>query len=198
METEKSIGQALLSVVTSSPNKPASSSVQRVLDARMMLSEAIEAATAVISGYPNGGTNAGDSYIGALASTLMGYPRQIALRCADFPRRPGQPLRGISATCRFLPTPADIIAWCEKETAPLRHDRQREINIANQFKARAEFKAPRDHRLSYAELKAKYGAGDGWSFDVDKPRNVGLSIDELIAIVGESEWTKIPNRVAAP
>ena len=126
-----------------------------------MLSEAIDAASAILNGYPNGGANAGDSYIGALASTLMGYPRQVALRCADYPRKLGVPLRGISAVCRFLPTPADLIAWCERETEPLRVSFQREQRIAAQIEDRTEAerieREDRPRRLSVAELKAKYG-----------------------------------------
>ena len=161
-----------------------------------MLSEAIEAATAIISGYPNGGQNAGDSYIGALASTLMGYPRQVALRCADWPRKLGQPLRGVCASCRFLPTPADLIAWCEKETEPLRRGRDRELSAARQLEERADADTPRDGRLSYSELKAKYGDDSGgWGIDAGKrKRTTGLSEGELIAMVGQETWEKIPNR----
>ena len=150
----------LSTVVAGLPTKPADTKLQRVLDARMTLSEAIEAATAILSGYPNGGANAGDSYIGALASTLMGYPRQVAMRCADVPRELGRPLRGVAATSRFLPTPADLIAWCEKDVEPLRGDRQHEINLHRQFKERDEqerIERERPNRLNVAELKAKYG-----------------------------------------
>ena len=80
------------------------SSVQRVLSERMILSEAIDAAVAIIGGYPNGGANAGDSYIGALASTLMGHPRQVgaALRRLSAPAGTAFARRGGD-----VPLPAD-------------------------------------------------------------------------------------------
>lgn len=165
----------------------------------MMLSEAIDAATAIIGGYPNGGANAGDSYIGALASTLMAYPRQVAMKCADYPRKPGKPLQGVSAVEKFLPTPAVIIAWCEKETEPLRQVVDRERRIARQLEERAEFEAPREDRLSYAELKAKYGDGDGgWGIDQHKEKQKYLSAEELAAMIGQDEFDKIPNAKDPP
>ena len=87
----------------------------------------------LIRGYPNGGANAGDGYIGALAAVLGQYPRQVALKCAD-------PLRGVSRETKFLPTVADLVAWCEKETEPLRRDVDRENRIAEQFRLTEEWK----------------------------------------------------------
>lgn len=60
----------------------------------------------MLSRYPNGGAQAGKSYIGSLAQTLCNYPRLVAIACADL-------MTGVTATCEFLPTPANIIAWCE-------------------------------------------------------------------------------------
>lgn len=165
----------------------------------MTLSEAIEAATVIIAGYPNGGANAGDSYIGALASTLMAYPRQVAMRCADYPRKLGQPLRGVSAVEKFLPTPAVIIAWCEKETEPLRQAVDREKRAKRQLADRAEFEAPRDDRLTYDELKSKYGDGNGgWGIDRIENTYNWPSPEELAGMVGREEWEKIPDGKPPP
>lgn len=126
-----------LSIVASgSLDKRASSSVRRVLDERMTLSEAIEAATTIIGRYPNGGRDAGDSYIGGLAAMLGSYPRQVALRCAD-------PVNGIVRACKFLPTPADIVSWCDRKAEPLfaqvdRESRIRVLQIEQQNKPSPE------------------------------------------------------------
>lgn len=112
----------------------------------MTLSEAIRAVRAIVSAYPNGGNNAGDGYIGALAAVLGQYPRQVALRCAD-------PVHGVARETKFLPTVADLVAWCERETAPLHRDIAREERIAAQLKARDEITAEKDPRL-LAKCKA--------------------------------------------
>lgn len=95
----------------------------------MLLSEAIDAVRKLIRAYPNGGANAGDGYIGTLAAVLGEYPRQVAMRCAD-------PIRGVSRETKFLPTVADLVAWCERETAPLRQQVSREDRVEQQLLAR--------------------------------------------------------------
>ncbi len=134
-----------------------------MLNLRMTVPESIEAATGIVDCYPNGGNSAGKGYIGALAATLASYPRQVAHRCADRDA-------GVVRECRFLPTVADIVAWCERETDPLYRQSQRESNIARQFAERAEFEREqtreRARRLTIAELRAKYG---DWTLPPDKP-----------------------------
>lgn len=105
--------------------------MKRVLDDRLLLSEAIEAVQTLVEAYPNGGANGGDGYIGSLASVLCQYPRLVSVRCAD-------PLRGVSRETKFLPTVADLVVFCERETAPLRRDCAREDRISAQLAARNE------------------------------------------------------------
>ena len=113
----------------------------------MILSEAIEAATAIIERYPNGGANAGDSYIGALAAMLASYPRQVAMRCAD-------PVRGIVRTCKFLPTVADVVAFCEREVTPLYDEAKRERLIAAQLAERERSETDRPSPEQIARVEA--------------------------------------------
>ena len=190
MDTIGNAARALATSGEGSPTKRASSNLQRALDDRMILSEAIQAATSIIDRYPNGGRDAGKGYIGALAATLASYPRAVATKCAD--------LKGITADSKFLPTVADIIAWCEAKTEPLRLHREREMRVQRQLTERGEFlqeqTADRSERLTYDELKAKYGDGQGgWGIDVEKRKQPGLSRDDLIGIVGEAEFDKIPD-----
>jgi hypothetical protein len=96
----------------------------------MSLSEAIEAATAIIACYPNGGANAGDGYIGALTATLASYPKQTALHCAD-------PRRGIVRQCKFLPTVADMVAWLDDMSKSLYRQYDREQRVEQQMVDRA-------------------------------------------------------------
>ncbi len=105
--------------------------MRRAYTDRMMLSEAIDAAGAMIQGYPNGGANAGKSYIGIIAALLCSYPRGIAIACAD-------PLRGVARETRFLPTVADIVAWCEPRVAALHTSVARDERIEQQLRERRE------------------------------------------------------------
>lgn len=115
----------------------------------------------LISCYPNGGSQAGDGYIGALAAILVTYPRVVAQLSAD-------PLRGVPRECKFLPTPADVIAWCERETAALR----RPVDAEDRYsKHRAEAQQRRQdeellveqrkQRPTLDELRAKHGPNWG-------------------------------------
>lgn len=126
-----SVAKALATSGAGSPPRPAVWRTQQELSARMTPSEAITAATAIIECYPNGGAGAGKGYVGAIASMLASFPRSVGQRCADR-------LHGITRTCKFLPTPADVAAWCEREGVVL-HERARgEASIAAQFAAREE------------------------------------------------------------
>ena len=181
--------KALVTSVAGSPQTHASSSVQRALEQRLTLSDAIQAATEIVDRYPNGGKNCGKSYIGALAATLADYPMQVAVKCAG--------LKGVTAECQFLPTVADVVAWCEKRTEPLRQQHERDRRVEQQFKDRAQFQneqGDRNRRLSIDELKEKYGDWrDNW-------RSPGLKAQEiydkaradLVSQIGEDEFDALP------
>jgi hypothetical protein len=159
--------------------------IRRTLNDHMGTSEGIEAAARIVDAYPNGGRDAGKSYIGALAAVLVSYPRQTATACADR-------VNGITRDCKFLPTVADIVAWCERKTDPLRHAAEREERITAQLEQREEIK--RNGRPTYDEMKTKYGDGKGgWGINLanDKPRWSPPSADELRQMVGDDVWAKI-------
>jgi hypothetical protein len=127
----------------------------------MSLSEAIERVGAILDCYPNGGQNAARGYIGALAAVLVTYPRCVTHKAAD-------PLTGVPRDVRFLPTPADVIAWCEGEVADLRKivarddDHRRAVGEMRSLReASAKLVEDRKARPSYDELKAKYGPSWG-------------------------------------
>lgn len=101
-----------------------------ILSARLTFSEAAYLAAKLIALYPNGGSNAGKAYPGALAEVLCAYPKSVAERAAD-------PLQGIARTCKFLPTVADLVAWLEAETAPL-HTANRTVDAVEATLARRQ------------------------------------------------------------
>jgi hypothetical protein len=87
----------------------------------------------MIRGYANKGT-ADKSYYGAIADLLLRYPKIVALACAD-------PFHGVVRETKFLPTPSDVIAWCEKRIHPLCVEADRESRIAEQLEAREVWEA---------------------------------------------------------
>lgn len=111
--------------------RPANSSLQRALDDHLMLSEATMIAGDLLSQFPSTKADVSDGFIGALASVLMQYPRQVSLKCAD-------PRVGLAREAKFISI-ADIVGWCEKQTEPMRRDLAREDRIAQQLLERAEW-----------------------------------------------------------
>jgi hypothetical protein len=135
----------------------------------MTLSEATDAVGRLISRYPNGGQGAGRGYIGGLSAVLLEYPRSIALRCDD-------PLRGVPRDVKFLPTPSDLIAWCERETEDLRRpvDREdRDVKMRAELERRIAEDQALEHdratRPTLSELQEKHGLN--WGINAADPIN---------------------------
>jgi hypothetical protein len=121
----------------------------------MNLSEAVDLVGRMIGAYPNGGAGAGDNYIGAIAGVFCDYPRQVATECAS-------PIHGVARNCTFLPTVADVVAWCEPALEALK---QKELAATphrshwEALEAKARERAETEKRyLGDRELKPKLGA----------------------------------------
>jgi hypothetical protein len=159
--------------------KQGNSSVRQALADRMTLSEALEHVHRLLQGFPNGGANAGDGYIGALAATLGDYPRMVATKCCS-------PVHGVARETKFLPTVADIVAFCERETTELRRPVDREDHdrkMREEFTRRAEdekfWAADRAARPSLDEIRAKHGPNYGLKDDARTPEQLKLSRETL-------------------
>jgi hypothetical protein len=101
--------------------------VRRALDDRLTLSEALEATGRMIRGYPQ---KAPESYLGAIAETLMHYPKSVALACAN-------PFGGVvRQSPEFMPSQSRVIQWCEKHCRSLYAEATRETRIAEQVRER--------------------------------------------------------------
>jgi hypothetical protein len=95
---------------------------------RLMISEALDAVSRMIRGYPQ--KACADGYIGAIAETFMHYPKSIALACAD-------PFNGVALQSpEFLPSQSQVIGWCEKRGRLLYEEAAREDRIAQQLEDR--------------------------------------------------------------
>jgi hypothetical protein len=133
----------------------------------MLLSEALDQVQKLLLGFPNGGANAGKGYIGALAAALAEYPRIVATKCCH-------PVHGVARETKFLPTVADVVGFCERETDEMRRpiDREdRDRKMRAEFEQRAEdekfWQADRAARPTLPELKDKHG--ENWGLSGGKP-----------------------------
>lgn len=154
-----------------------------------MVSEAIEAVGRMLAGFANK-DRADKSYIGAMAQLLMHYPKQVALKCAD-------PFDGVVRGTKFLPTPSDIIGWCEREIAPLHREADRERRVDEQLAMRDEF----ERQVVADGLKAK---GRAWlertdpvakqlSGEQTKEQLADQARADLINRIGEEAFNAIPD-----
>lgn len=132
---------------------------------RLALSEAIEVVRLMLRGYANGGQQASGSYIGALAQVLAHYPRCVASGAGDL-------VAGVPSTTKFLPTPADIISWCDPKTQDLREvveraDREHRIasEAASRRMADEKLAADRKLRPTLQQLHEQYGPN--WGINTD-------------------------------
>ena len=120
-----------VSVHTSLQTRRDGSNLKRALYDHLMISEAAALAGDLLGQFPNARADMSDGFIGAMASILMQYPRMVVVKCAN-------PLTGISREAKFLSI-ADLVAWLERQTEPLRRDIAREERIQKQFEEREEW-----------------------------------------------------------
>jgi hypothetical protein len=141
--------------------------IRAALAQRLKPSEAIDVATDMLNAIPNGGGNVDRrAYLSKIAATLMEYPPCIARKAAD-------PVRGVPAITEFLPTPAVIIKWAEREREALEEIVRRDDIARKTIEDRkhrteqdTDLAAKRGARPGIEELKKRYGPN--WGFkDLD-------------------------------
>jgi hypothetical protein len=131
--------------------------LRQALNERLTYPEAIEVVGKLLGLFPNGSPANAKGYIGGLSQVLIAYPKSVSLRCSD-------PLKGVAKDTRFLPTVADLVAWCERETIAMRKPVETVDHFSrlhDEMIARREegeyWQKARATRLSLDELRAKHG-----------------------------------------
>lgn len=174
----------------------------------MTFPEAIETVGKLLSRFPNGTPANAKGYIGGLAEVLTFYPKSIAERCHE-------PLTGVPRDTEFLPTPAVLIAWLERETAEMRRPVEREDyfmrlkrETRDRLEAAGKAAIERGQRPSYDDLIAKYGPGWGIKGAKNRVKTLAEYQQELIAQIGQVafdalpdigyDWTKLPAAAVIP
>jgi hypothetical protein len=114
-----------VSVPTDLQTRSEKSSLRTALDDRLSFSDAAILAGDLIGLFPST-KNITDGFIGALANIFLQYPKQVVLKCVD-------PLHGLAVDVKFLNI-SDLVAWCEKKTAPMRESYDRQERVKKQTK----------------------------------------------------------------
>ena len=124
-------------------------SVRRALSDRMTFSEALEAVIAMLKFYPPSAADLDQSgYVGALASNLAQYPRCVAVKCTG-------PVNGLALKCKFKPSVADLVAWCEHETEGLRCIVDRDDLVQATLDRRTQQLPPTAAEKAYVAMRCK-------------------------------------------
>jgi len=120
------------------------------LMARLTQIEATEITLRLLKQFPQSDKMANPTFVGAIADVLLQYPREIVERVTSS-------TAGVAAGKEFLSIAA-LVAWCERETAPLHRQAQREERIAEQLAERDKFEAENEaKRERYARQQASIG-----------------------------------------
>ena len=154
------------------PMSGPAASVQREFTARLTMQEAIEAVGKMLNAYPNARDGVRDGYMGTIAALLCQYPRSVALRCAN-------PINGVCRETKFLPTVAEVVAWCEPNIGRMTRIIEFQHQSQKQFREREEIEAenksePLEYRRKVAErilreIKKAYASGEAEPFNVFVP-----------------------------
>ena len=154
------------------PTNGPAANMQQAFTARLTMQEAIAAVGKMLNAYPNARDGIRDGYMGTIAALLCQYPRGVASDCAN-------PINGVCRETKFLPTVAEVVAWCEKRQGTMARTVEYEHRSYRQFRERegieAEDKAePLDHRRKVAErilreLKEAFASGMAEPFNVFVP-----------------------------
>jgi hypothetical protein len=121
--------------------------LKKALDDRMTHSEAMKVAAKLLELFPSAKNDISDGFIGGIAAILSDYPRQTALKSIH-------PKNGLAGEAVFISI-AGLVAWCERQTEPLRQHVDRELRVERQIQEVNEWRG----KTSSERLKEK---GQAW------------------------------------
>src|SRR6188768_1905198 len=116
------------------PTNGPAANMQQAFTARLTMQEAIAAVGKMLNAYPNARDGIRDGYMGTIAALLCQYPRGVASDCAN-------PINGVCRETKFLPTVAEVVAWCEKRQGTMARTVEYEHRSYRQFREREGIEA---------------------------------------------------------
>lgn len=141
--------------------------------------------------YPN--YKLSDGYIGNTAALMLDYPKSIALACLHT-------TRGIVRSCKYPPTPAEIVKWCEADLGYLQraadYDRRSEAQLAERERIEREIaEIDPEHRAAVVERIRREMAAAGMPFEADRKHAHGETPATVKAKLqlSDADWDALPN-----
>lgn len=148
----------------------------------------------MLGSYPPRPENEGsDAYLDAIEGALLDHAREVAIGCVD-------PVHGIVRHCAFVPTVAEIHAWCDRASADmrdvLRRDDERMTAARQAAKLRAETEATNEltleeRRAVVERFRERLGRNFGMkgidAVDVVRAKARGMSVEELAEARAEAD-----------
>jgi hypothetical protein len=139
--------------------------------------------------FPSAKRDISDGFIGAIASVLAEYPRQIAMKCVH-------PKNGLAGEAVFISI-AGLIGWLERETNGLREHADYELRVERQILDVAEWRAATpSERLKAAGLdwlERRDPLAQKLSGENDRGRLARQARERLIHDYGRDKFNSIPN-----
>jgi hypothetical protein len=131
--------------------------------------------------YPSQEAGNPEVILAGVVDLFCHYPMEVAERAVS-------PVFGLPRAHKFMPRIAEISEFLEKAMGPLREDQYRKKIVDD---ARALL-APPARRMTYDELKAKFGENWGLASTTKSKPGPFLSVAQLKQIAGDA-WDKIPD-----
>lgn len=144
--------------------------------------EAARCAKLLLGCYRTGDANDPEIYVGALIVVLCGYPQDVMRDVVN-------PLYGLPAKQKWLPSIAEVRAACEEIEAPRRRQVERDERIKRQL---ADREVDRTGRPTYEELIARCAAV-GLHIGPKQSAPVDLNAFLEKFKISKEQWDAIPD-----
>jgi hypothetical protein len=109
--------------------------------------------------FRTGGANSPETFVTAVAATLVRYPDEIIYAVTD-------PVSGLPSQLTWMPTIKDVYDACERAILPIRQHEARLKRIKEQFEMRE--REERNEKPTLEQLHAKYGKD--WGLTPREPK----------------------------
>lgn len=128
-------------------------------------------------------------YIASAARVFMAYPLAVARQACD-------PVLGIPGKVQWLPSVAEIKAFCDRVTAERAGEEMRRRQVGDQLRRRA-LPPPSDDATRERAIENVIGRfGRGWGLDADRIRETAVDPKQAcMAALGltEEEFARLPS-----
>lgn len=163
---------------------PSQNSVSTLTLTPMSRAEAAALVDRLLGSYPSASLADPEIYITAVISLLAAYPLWAGERA----------VRKVVETLKFVPTIAEVKPILEETVRVRRYAAEWEHEAGLLLASRTKLlEGPREQRMTYDELKAKYGPNWGIGGAEAKPvETAEQARDKLVAIAGQEAFDACP------